>query len=324
MWKYILKRVLLMIPQLIIVSICVFAISKMLPGNPAIQEALEIKDVTPEIMAQLEAKYDLDKPLYEQYVLWAKKAVTGDFGNSYKQHLPVVELIGNRLYNTLFLGVASFIVTFAVGIPLGIIAGKRHGTFIDKIIVGYNYVTLAVPSFVIGIIFLFVFGYQLGIFPTGNSVDPAAIESGIGYKIFLSKVYYVILPAITTGLLSTATMIQYLRNEIIDAQFSDYVKTARAKGVNNRRLYNVHILRNAFIPIAAVLGFFLVGIMAGNVFIESVFNYPGIGQLFITSLSSRDYPVVVGTTMFSATLALIGSLTSDLILVSVDPRLRIK
>lgn len=324
MWKYILKRILLMIPQLLIVSIAVFAISKALPGNPAMQEAMNNPSITAEEMAALEEKYSLNEPVVEQYVLWIKNAATGDFGKSYKFHLPVVELIGDRLQNTLYLGLFSFILIFSIGIPLGIIAGKRNGTMIDKVIVGYNYITMAVPSFVIGIIFLFILGYQLKIFPTSGSIDPDVYANGSWLEKIGSRMYHVALPGITSGLLGTAAIIQYLRNEIIDVKLSDFVKTARSKGVATKRLYNVHILRNAFLPVASVLGFYLTAIMAGDVFIETVFSYPGIGQLFITSLNLRDYPVVIGVTMFSASLSLFGSLLSDIILVSIDPRLRIK
>ncbi len=324
MWKYILKRVLIMIPQLIIVSIAVFMINKALPGNPALQEAMSIPNITAEEIEQLYDKYNLNEPVIEQYFIWLKGAVRGDFGNSYKFHLPVTELIGERLANTIFLGVFSVVIIFAVGVPLGILAGRHKGTIIDRIIVAYNYVTLAIPSFVIGIIVLFIFGYRLKIFPTSGSINPEVYANGSDLDKFISKVYYVILPGLTQGLLGTAAIIQYLRNEIIDVQLSDFVKTARAKGVGRRRLYNVHILRNAFLPVAAVLGFYITNIFAGSIFIETVFSYPGIGQLFIQSLNLRDYPVVVGVTMFAATLALLGSLLSDIILVTVDPRLRIK
>ncbi len=324
MWKYILKRVLLMVPQLLVVSIAVFLINDKLPGNPALQEAMKLPNVTAAQMEALEAKYHINDPIHIQYVEWIKGAVQGDFGNSYKFFLPVTELISERLVNTIYLGVFTFIVIFLVGIPLGVTAGKNKGSMIDRIIVGYNYVTLAVPSFVIGILMLFFFGYKLGWFPTGGSISPEAYASGNYIQQLLSRLYHIALPGLTSGLLGTAIIIQYLRNEIIDVQLSDFVKTARAKGASQRRLYNVHILRNAFLPVASVLGFYLAAIMAGNIFIETVYSYPGIGQLFISSITLRDYPVVTGVAMFSATLALIGSLLSDIILVSVDPRLRIK
>ncbi len=323
MWKYILKRLLIMIPQLLVVSAMVFTLSKLMPGNPALQEAMKMPNVTPEIMEQLEAKYHLDENIFSQYFKWLSAAFTGDFGNSYLQQIPVTQVIGDKLYNTIFLGVFTTCTIFIIGVPLGILAGRKNGSLIDKIIVGYNYFCMAVPSFVIGIILLFVFGYRLGIFPTSGSISVDAYQAG-GLTAFISKLYHVLLPGLTAGMLGTVGIIQYTRNEIIDVQLSDFVKTARSKGVGQRRLYNVHILRNSFIPVAAVLGFYITSIFAGNIFIEMVFSYPGIGQLFILSLGTRDYPVVMGITLFGASLSLLGSLLSDIILVSVDPRLRIK
>ncbi len=324
MWKYTLKRVLLMIPQLLLVSVFVFVLSKLQPGNPAIQEALKIPNVTPELMAELEKKYHLDQNVFVQYKEWLFSALQGDLGNSYQFKIPVVEIISSKLLNTAVLGLFSFVTILLIGIPLGIVAGKRNGSFIDKIIVGYNYVSIAIPSFIIGIIILFIFGYNLRWFPRGGSVDPGVYNDGNTFEIILSRIYHVALPGLTSGILGTVGIIQYLRNEIIDVKYSDFVKTARAKGVGKRRLYRVHILRNSFIPVAAVLGFYITAIFAGSVLIETVFSYPGVGQLFITSLSNADYPIVMGITIFSSMLALLGSLLSDLILVSVDPRLRIK
>lgn len=322
MLKYILKRVLLMIPQLIVLSMLVFGLSKFMPGDPLLREMMNDPNITIEMINKQKDELGLNDPLPEQYLRWADNALHGDFGNSYQYKLPVSTIVGRNLMNTFFLGMVTLVLTYAIAIPLGILAGKYAGTWIDKLITGYNYVTLAIPTFIFALFMLFIFGYKLRWFPTSGSVDINAASDF--FSQLATRMKYTFLPALTFALLSTTGIVQYLRNEIIDTKVKDFVKTARAKGASEKNLYRKHIFRNSLLPVAAFSGASITGILGGNIFIERIFGYQGIGQLFITSLNLRDSTVVIALVLLSGVLTLIGTLLSDIIMALVDPRIRIE
>lgn len=323
MYKFIFRRILLIIPALFLVSGVIFFASEALPGDPSMQELMNRPDAKPEEVLKMKEKYNLDKPPVERYTIWLKNAIKGDLGKSYTFRRDVTSLISEKLFNTFFLGMASLTIMFALGIPLGIFSAKYEGSFFDRFVVGYNFFTLAVPSFVLGILMLYYFGYVLGWFPTNGSINPYVYDSGTSMQKLTSRIYHIILPAFTAGILSTTTIIQYLRNEIIKNKGKDFVKTARAKGQTETNIYNKHILRNSFLPISSVLGFYLTGIFAGSVITETIYSYPGMGKFFIDAINLRDTPVVTGLVLFMSILTLLGSLISDILIVSVDPRVRI-
>ncbi len=224
--------------------------------------------------------------------------------------------------NTFWLSFLSVILLYAIAIPLGILAGRYQNSRIDKTIILYSFVTYAIPTFVLALLFLYLFGYTLDWFPTSGSVDIEQEEGTI--EFFWSKFYHLILPAITYALLGTTGIIQCLRSEIIDAKSMDYVRTARSKGIPMRKVYSKHIFRNSLLPIAAFFGFTITGLLGGSIFIETIFSYPGMGQLFISSITSRDYSVITALVMLYGFLTLLGSLLSDIIMSIVDPRIRIE
>ena len=207
-------------------------------------------------------------------------------------------------------------------IPLGILAGRYNGSKFDKIVILYNYISYAIPTFVLSILMLWLFGYTLRLFPTSGSVDLGLKPGTFGYII--NRFYHILLPSITYALLSTVGTIQYLRNEVIDSKQMDYVKTARSKGVPVNKVYTKHIFRNSLLPIAAFFGYTITGLLGGSVFIETIFGYPGMGQLFISSISSRDYSIITALILMYGILTLLGTLLSDIILSIVDPRIRIE
>ena len=179
----------------------------------------------------------------------------------------------------------------------------------------------AIPTFVLSLIFLYIFGYQLSWFPTSGTVDVNITEGTFAY--YWNRIHHMLLPAITYAILGTTGIIQYLRSEVIDAQTQDYVKTARSKGVPLRKVYTRHIFRNSLLPVAAFLGFTITGLLGGSIFIETIFGYPGMGQLFVNSVITRDYSVITTLVMLFGFLTLLGSLLSDIIMSIVDPRIRI-
>lgn len=221
----------------------------------------------------------------------------------------------------MLLSLLSFILTYLIAIPLGMLAGRYNNSILDKGVIVYNYVSFAIPTFVLALLMLWFFGYTLGWFPTSGSVD-VTLAAGTG-DYYLNKAYHLILPAITYALLGTTTIIQYLRSEVIDAKTQDYVKTARSKGVPEKVVYSRHIFRNSSLPIASTMGYQITGLIGGSVFIEQIFAFPGMGQLFISSLNSRDYSVIVALTLLFGVATLVGTLLSDIIMTIVDPRIRI-
>lgn len=321
MLTFTLRRILVMIPQLLLLSLVIFVLAKAMPGDAVTGAFMGNPDVTPERMEEIREKYGLNDPWYEQYGNWITKFAKGDMGQSYVHNQPVTQLLAGRLGNTVLLALSTLIVIYVIAIPLGIIAGRWTDSWFDKLIVGYNYFSIATPIFIFALLMLFFFSFYLSWFPFGNSVDIRAANGS--WEYFVSKVQHLVLPTLSGAILGTASTIQYLRNDIIDTKIKDFVKTARAKGVPEGRVYTRHILRNSLLPIAAFLGYEITGLITGSVFIETIFAYPGLGQLFINSIGGRDFTVVAALVMISGAAVIVGTMLSDIILGIVDPRIRI-
>lgn len=319
MWKTIVRRFLVMIPQLVVLSLLIFIMAKFMPGDPF--TGLITPETDPARVEELRQKAGFYDPWYIQYFNWMWNAFQGDFGRSYTFNQPVANLIGDRALNTFWLSLVSVVLLYAIAIPLGVLAGRYNDTILDKSIVFYSFIVYAIPTFVLGLISLFFFGYELGWFPTSGTVSINADPGTLGYV--WSKLYHMLLPALVFAVLGTTGVIQYLRTEIIDAKTMDYVRTARAKGVPQRKVYSKHIFRNSLLPIAAFLGFTITNLLGGSIFIETIFGYPGMGKLFVDAINGRDYSVITALVMLFGFLTLLGSLLSDIIMSIVDPRIRI-
>ena len=320
MWKTILRRVLLMLPQIFILSVLAFLIAKMMPGDPF--TGLITPETDPNTIEALRVKAGFYDPLPVQYWNWISKAFRGDFGQSYTYKYEVTKLIGQRIGNTVWLSLLTLILTYLIALPLGMIAGRFQNSWADKAIVVYTFITYSIPVFVFALVLLWLFGYTLGWFPTRGSVDSDVVSGTLAY--YLNKFHHMILPAFTMAILSTTGTIQYLRTGVIDAKSQDYVRTARAKGVPENVVFNRHIFRNSILPIAAFLGYEFTGLIGGSVFIENIFSYPGMGNLFVTSITGRDYSVILALLLLFGTATLLGTLLSDIIMSIVDPRVRVQ
>ena len=320
MWKTILRRVLLMLPQIFILSVLAFLIAKMMPGDPF--TGLITPETDPNTIEALRVKSGFYDPLPVQYWNWISKAFRGDFGQSYTYKYEVTKLIGERIGNTVWLSLLTLILTYLIALPLGMIAGRYQNSWADKAIVVYTFITYSIPVFVFALVLLWLFGYTLGWFPTRGSVDSDVVAGTLGY--YVNKFHHMILPAFTMAILSTTGTIQYLRTGVIDAKSQDYVRTARAKGVPENVVFNRHIFRNSILPIAAFLGYEFTGLIGGSVFIENIFSYPGMGNLFVTSILGRDYSVILALLLLFGTATLLGTLLSDIIMSIVDPRVRVQ
>jgi peptide/nickel transport system permease protein len=320
MWKTILRRVLMMIPQIIILSLLIFMLAKMMPGDPF--TGLINPNTDPAVIEKLRESAGLNDPWITQYFRWVGNALHGDFGMSFLYKLPVASIIGNRALNTVILSLLTVVIMYLIALPLGLLAGRYQNSLLDKIVVVYNFFSFAVPVFIFALIMLFVFGYRLDMFPTTGSVSNGVTPGTFAYV--WDRFYHIILPAITQALLGTAVTIQYLRSEVIDTKSMDYVRTARSKGVPTKKIYTRHIFRNASLPIVSQLSYEITALISGSVVIEKIFGYPGIGKLFIDSIAQRDYTVITALVLILGITTLVGNLISDIVMSIVDPRIRIQ
>lgn len=320
MWKTILRRIIMMIPQIFILSLIVFLLGSLMPGD-ALTGMID-PNISAEQIAAKREQLGLNKPWNERYFDWISKAIRGDFGRSFAHKMPVTQIIGLRIWNTLWLSLLTVILTYLIALPLGLLAGRYQNSRLDRFVNVYNFVSYSIPVFVLGLLMLWLFGYTTGWFPTrgtiGSGVQPGSLE------YVWSRLYHMILPAVTIAILSTTGTIQYLRTGVIDAKTQDYVRTARAKGVPEEKIYSKHIFRNSLLPIASFMGYTLTGLISGSVITETIFTYQGMGNLFITSITGRDFTVMTALVLLFGFMTLLGTLISDIIMVFVDPRIRIK
>ena len=318
MWKTVLRRLLTMIPQIILLSIIVFVVAKEMPGD-AFTGMID-PNVDPAQIEALREAAGWNDPVPVQYVRWIGDVLQGDFGRSYAQQVPVTTLIGGRAANSLRLGIVSTFFTYLIALPFRMFAGRFNNSWFDRFVMIYNYVSYAIPTFVLALLMVFIFGYRLGWFPTFGSKN-VSLTAGT-FEYYWDMFYRLILPGFTGGVLGTASTTQTLRSEVIDAKTQDYVRTARSKGVPEGKIFSKHIFRNAVLPIASSFGFIFSSLLSGSVFIEQIFAFNGMGDLFITSINARDYSVVITLTLLYGILAILGSLISDIALSLADPRIR--
>ncbi|RLL46757.1 ABC transporter permease [Oceanobacillus piezotolerans] len=320
MWKFVVRRLLITFPQLILLSLIIFLMAQAMPGDAL--TGLVDPNLSFEAKEELREKLGLNAPWHVKYAEWVSGVVQGDFGESFRFKMPVTELLEQRLWNSFLLGVMTLVFTYVIAIPLGIISGRYNDTILDSSITGYTYIGFATPLFIFALIMLFVFGYQLQWFPTSGSVAPGLQPGSMEY--ILSKFNHLLLPALSMALIQTVSTVQYLRSEIVDTKQREFVITARAKGASESRVYNKHILRNSLLPIAAFFGYEISFLITGTLFVEQIFAYPGMGLLFLESINLRDYSVVNAVVLLFGAAAIFGALLSDIILSIVDPRIRIK
>lgn len=320
MWKFIVRRILIMIPQLILLSILIFFLAGLMPGDALSGQIDPSLDF--ETIEKKREELGFNDPWYQQYGRWISGVVQGDFGISFRHKVQVTELLSERMTNTLWLSLLSLVITYLIAIPLGVISGRYNDRIADQLITGYTYIGFATPLFIFALLMVWFFGFYLDWFPTGGSVKPGLTPGTFSY--FMSKIHHMLLPAISMALIATVGTVQYLRSEIIDTKQKDFILTARAKGASESRVYNRHIFRNALLPIAAFFGYEMAALIGGSIFVETIFSYPGMGQLFLDSINLRDYSVVTATVLIFGLATILGSLISDIVLSLVDPRIRIK
>ena len=324
MLAYIVRRLLWMIPLLLGVSVICFGLLKNAPGDPvtAIRAQSRASGATLQASdaAALREQYGLNDPIYVQYFDWLKLAARGDFGYSFRQNAPVIDVILQRLPNTAKLAGVSFLFTMLIALPLGILSAVKQYSKLDYVLTFVNFAGISIPQFWLGLMLVYIFAVNLGWFPA-TGMRSADLEPGTFNKVKDVVLPYV-LPVPSITLVSIAGYMRYQRAAMLEVIRQDYVRTARAKGLPESAVIFKHAWRNALIPIITLLGYVFVILVEGSVVIENIFSWPGMGQLAVISLQQRDYPVIMGIVLLSATLILLGTLLSDIIYAIVDPRVR--
>lgn len=309
--RYIGKKLAAMIITLLCISFLVYLAFDMIPGDAAL--AALGTDATPESLAALREQLGLNRPFFERYLEWLVHFITGDFGTSYKYHMPVADMIVAKLPITVIMAVISFFIMIAVSLPIGIYTAKHSGKRTDRVIMTVNQVLMSVPHFFMGIVITYFFGLVLKLFTPGGFVSYE--------KDFAAFLAYIIFPCIAIALPKTAMSVKMLRSSCIEEAKKDYVRTAYSKGNNTNKVLYRHVLRNAMIPVITLWGMTLADMLVGSIVIEQVFNIPGIGRILLTSISYRDYPVVEAIIVLIAFVVVVTNFCVDIIYGIIDPRI---
>ena len=312
MFGYVIRRLLATIPVMMVVGVVVFLLLHLTPGDPATVIAGDY--ARPEDIARIRARLGLDKPLLVQFFTWAGAVLQGDLGVSIFSNLPVTKLIGQRLEPTIALSISTMVFAIAVAVPMGVYAAWRAGTWIDRGVMAFAVLGFSVPVFVIGYVLMYIFSLQLGWFPV-QGYKP--IGDGLGP--FLQSIA---LPTVALGVVYTALIARITRASVLEVLTEDYIRTAKAKGLDNKGLLIRHALRNAAVPIVTIIGIGVALLIGGVVVTESVFNIPGLGRLTIDAVLRRDYPIIQGVILVFSAVYVFVNLFIDLLYTFLDPRIR--
>ncbi len=310
-----------MVPVLIGITLISFIVIHLSPGEPAGIEMQLNPKVSAEARQRLRQYYGLDKPLYEQYYFWLKRFVKLDFGESFSSdHRPVIDKIKERLPITILINLLSLIIIFVVAIPVGVFSAIYKNRMPDRIITLLLYFGFATPGFWLALILMYIFGLRLGILPISGITSVIVPETLMGKIIDVAK--HLVIPLFVSAFAGLAGLSRYVRANMAEALSQEYILTARAKGLSERRVVYVHALKNALLPVVTILGLSLPELIGGSVIFESIFAIPGMGQLFYQSAMMRDYPTIMGILTIGAILTLIGNLLADIGYALIDPRIR--
>ncbi|MCO6179859.1 ABC transporter permease [Ciceribacter sp. RN22] len=312
MHLYIGKRLLVAIPTLLIVSIFVFSLQKLLPGDPVLAMAGEERD--PQVIEFLREKYRLNDPVVYQYGYWIANVLQGDFGMSLRTNQPVLELIGEKLPVTIQLAVMSMIFAFVIGVPMGILAAVKKNSVVDYVANIVALSGLSIPNFWLGIMLILLVSVRLGWLPAS------------GYEsIFVDPVRSIetmIMPSFVLGTALAATLMRHTRSAMLGVMRADYIRTARAKGLSERVVILSHTFRNALLPIVTLSALLFGELLAGAVLTEQIFTIPGFGKLIVDAVFNRDYAVVQGVVLCTAVGFILMNLVADVLYVLLNPRMR--
>ncbi|ACB86307.1 nickel ABC transporter permease [Natranaerobius thermophilus] len=301
---YIIKRLLQAIPVLFIVTIITFSLVHIMPGDPALIMAGE--DADPETVERMREAMGLHRPIHEQYLDWLSGVLQGDLGTSLRDHRPVLPSILQRLPATLHLVLASFVVSFSIGIPIGILSAVKQNTVIDSIARVFALLGISLPNFWLGLMLMFIFSHRLQLLPASGS----------------GTIWHLIMPAIALGTASAGLITRLTRSSMLEVIRQDYVRTARSKGLGEKAIIYKHALKNAMLPVVTIVGLQLAARLGGSVIVETVFAYPGMGRFAFERMMARDMPMIMGILFVFAVIFIVINLITDICYGFLDPRIR--
>ena len=311
-WAYLARRLMYLLPVMLVVVSIVFLLIHLIPGDPA--AVMAGADATPDDVARMRNVMGLDRPLYEQYGRWLFRTIQGDLGRSIFLERPVTTAIAERLEPTVLLTIFSLIVALIIGLPAGVLSGAHPNTWLDKGMMVVAMLGVSIPAFWLGLNLIYLFAYKLRLFPPGNYVSLSTSIPG-GF-------YYMLLPSLSLGFGQSALIARMVRSCMLEVLAQDYIRTARAKGLSEKIVVYVHALRNAMVPTSTVIGMTIAVLMGGAVITETVFNIAGVGRLVVSSVLRRDYPVIQGVILFIALVYVIVNILVDVLYCLIDPRIR--
>lgn len=310
--RYAVRRVLIMIPLLFGLSLFIFVLIRLAPGDPTAFFMPPGQSVDPAVRERVLVRLGLDQPLHIQYIRWLTSALQGDFGFAYAYGEPVLNLIASRIPATVQLQLAALLLGLLIAIPIGILSATRQYSLTDNVVTVFAFFGLSMPNFWFALLLIYFFGVQLRILPTvGAGVDKAWPE----------RLSYFIMPTLVLALNNMASYVRFMRSSMLEVIQQDYIRTARAKGLKESVILYKHALKNAILPLITVVGFSLPRLLGGAIIIESVFAWPGIGRLGYDAVLRRDYPTIMALTMITATFVMVVNLLVDLTYAFVDPRI---
>ncbi len=321
MLKYILRRLILLIPLLIGISLITFLVMHLAPGKPTdIQTQLNQK-VSLQVRERLEKLYGLDKPLMVQYYEWIKRLSRLDFGESFVDGRPVRAKIAERIPITITINILSMLIILSLAIPIGIFSAVKENTLFDKGMTVFVFIGFAMPTFWLALLLMKWFGVTLQWLPV-SGIRSICFEDMSFFAKLLDYAKHLFLPVMISAFTGLAGLSRYMRTNMIQVLHQDYIRSAYAKGLPEKRIYFRHALKNALLPVITILGLSIPGLIGGSVIAESIFAIPGMGKLFYDAVMSRDYPVIMGILVIGAFLTLMGNLLADVLYSVADPRIR--
>lgn len=312
MFLFVLRRLISGLPTLLLVTAMVFALTRVLPGDPA--RLLLGEEATPELVAQIREELGLNRPILVQYADWLWGLVRGDLGRSIRGNELVAPIIWQKLPTTLELSLFSLLVAIVIGIPAGVLAALRRNTAVDASVTVMALSGISIPNFFLGILLIYAFSIRLAWIPPSGYVEP--------WVDLQKNLLLMLMPAITLGTALAGAIARFTRNSMLEVLSQDYVRTARAKGLEGRVVVYKHALRNAAIPVVTVIGLQLGGLLGGAVVTEQVFSIPGFGRLLVDSVFNRDFPVLQAVVLISALAVFLINVLTDLLYAAIDPRIR--
>lgn len=321
MLNYTLRRLAYILPTLLGITIVTFCVVSLAPGDPVqvINRGQMDSRISPQAYHAMLELYGLDDPIHVRYTTWLKRLATLDFGNSFIDHRPVIKKIGERLPATLMLNLASLITAVLIAIPLGLYAAVRQHSMFDKVGGTALYMLYSLPDFWVALLLIMLFGVKLKILPFHGMESMDARDLPFLAQMW-DRLLHMVLPTVCLAYGSLAFLSRFVRGSTLEVIRQDYIRTARAKGLQENTIIYKHVFKNTLIPVVTLLGLLLPTLISGSIILESIFAWPGIGDLFFDSVRARDYPVVMGLSFITAVLVLVSTLLADLLYALVDPR----